>query len=778
MIDVTSPDYSNTPSDRRRPTYPYQPACPVLSPLVSIITPYFNTGEVFRETAMSVLNQSLQNWEWLIIDDGSTEPSAISTLEEVVEMDDRIKVIRQENKGPSAARNHGFAVSVGRFVCVLDSDDLLEPTFLEKCILFLEAQQEFGFCNGWTVNFGTKQFLWTLGFETGARHVEANSGPPIAVLRREVYQAAGGFDEGIRHGHEDWDFWLRVAAAGFWGHTLREYLAWYRNRNAGRFVQFMAEPGRHDEFCAALKQRHGDLVHRFPAPKLREVAPYESVRTAFPLENTLTRHDAAGSVLFVVPWMVTGGADRVNIDWINGLLRRGYRVSVVATLSTAHVWQHKFEELTPDVFVLSTFLRLTDYPAFIDYLITSRRIDCVVISGSTIGYNVLPLLRVKHPTVAFVDLCHVEEPHWNSGGHPRHGVGSQDLLDANVVTTRHLKEWMTGIGADSQRIEVCYTGANPQQLETRLERRSAIRAELGIPEGHLLAIFAGRLCAQKRPLLLPQIVKSARQRGSSVRLLIIGGGELHDALVQSVKEQGVEDLVSLLGPVSHDRWLDLVASSDVLMMPSDYEGIAVALFEAMALGVVPLMSDVGGLSEVVTEETGHLVPKGDGEIDAFADFLSKYANKPSLLRERSVASKHRVLTHFHSEHGIDTFVEAIARARHRASSRTAVVLTERTAAEVATLGIEFFRLSNAAHTLWNHWVKTKDQSIPVQREAAPANPDPFSNLGESEREAAIEVINEYRFLLTNPRPRRFVLPLLSVLESVRGAVRRSLGTSR
>ena len=240
MIDPERPDYSNSPVASTRPTFDYRLASSSSgAPVVSVLTPFFNTDQVFLETAESLLRQSFQEFEWIIVDDGSTDESALTRLRALAARDGRIRVVTQVNAGPAAARNAAARHASGRYLCLLDSDDMLEPTFIEKCIWFLESNPEFAFCNAWTVNFGDETFLWTIGFERGSAHLVANSGPPIAVVRKSAFDDAGGFDEAIRLGHEDWDFWLALAKAGHWGHTLPEYLAWYRKRSTGRFHQVM-----------------------------------------------------------------------------------------------------------------------------------------------------------------------------------------------------------------------------------------------------------------------------------------------------------------------------------------------------------------------------------------------------------------------------------------------------------------------------------------------------------------------------------------------------------
>ena len=85
-------------------------ADPAAPPAVTIVTPFYNTGAIFHETARSVFRQSFQQWEWLIVNDGSTRPEALAILDEYRHLDDpRIRVIDlPTNQGPSAARNRAF----------------------------------------------------------------------------------------------------------------------------------------------------------------------------------------------------------------------------------------------------------------------------------------------------------------------------------------------------------------------------------------------------------------------------------------------------------------------------------------------------------------------------------------------------------------------------------------------------------------------------------------------------------------------------------------------
>lgn len=695
MIDASQPDYANHPASPARRPYPPSFLSERPPVTLSILTPFYNTNEIFLETVQSVLRQSFREWEWIIVDDGSDKTPALDLLAKVAKEDCRIRVVRQTNQGPGSARNKAFGHSNARYVCLLDSDDLLEPTFLEKAIWFLESQPAFSFCNSWTVHFGNQEFLWTAGFERGPEFLKANSGPPIAVIRSEAFRAAGGFDDSIRLGHEDWDFWLALAAAGHWGHTLPEYLAWYRVSEHGRFAQFAADRGASRDFLKFIKKKHTGLSKQFPSPKFRPAIPYESPLNDVPFENRFDRSSASPNILFLIPWMVTGGADRVNLDWIGGLIQSGFHVSVCATLKAQHEWLAEFTALTPDVFILPNFLHLSDFPRFLVYLIQSRKIDTVLISHCTLGYQLLPYLRASCQGVAFVDLSHVEEPHWLNGGHPRFGVGYQDMLDLNIVTTDWLRKWMVERGAEPSRIERCYSGISPGSLPDREEQGRDIRASLGLPPEIPLLVFAGRLCTQKNPQLLVRVLHELMLQGSSFHCVVVGDGELRPVVEKLIRKFRMCDSVTMLGALPHKQWLKVVAASDIFFLPSRYEGISVALYEAMAMGSVPVMSAVGGLQELVTSECGILVPQDSEAMPPFAAALRFLIENPEKRLALADICQRRISEFFSLDKSLVQLIENLNQAHVNLQTNPRSPISPAFARELATSAIEYARLTTA-----------------------------------------------------------------------------------
>lgn len=109
-------------------------------PQVSIITPCYNASRFISQTIDSVLTQTFTDWEMIIVDDGSKDDSS-EIVEKYVKKDSRIRLIQQPNGGSANARNHGIREATGRYIALLDADDLWLPQFLEKQIEFMKEKK-------------------------------------------------------------------------------------------------------------------------------------------------------------------------------------------------------------------------------------------------------------------------------------------------------------------------------------------------------------------------------------------------------------------------------------------------------------------------------------------------------------------------------------------------------------------------------------------------------------------------------------------------------------
>lgn len=138
------------------------------SPLLSVVIPCYNYGQYLPDALESVFNQTFQDWEAIVVDDGSTDPETVKLLSGL-ERNPRLYVHHQENQGLSTSRNHGIQLARGKYVCCLDADDTLEPTYFEKALSVLESRPETGFVYSWARMFSERGWSWQPGnFNFGA----------------------------------------------------------------------------------------------------------------------------------------------------------------------------------------------------------------------------------------------------------------------------------------------------------------------------------------------------------------------------------------------------------------------------------------------------------------------------------------------------------------------------------------------------------------------------------------------------------------------------------
>lgn len=650
MIDPRNPDFADVPGRDRVRNFPYAPETPDAPPLVTIVTPFFNSGALFRATADCVFSQSLQQWEWLIVNDGTTDVDSLRVLDEFRRRDPRVRVIDHgHNRGLPAARNTGFAAARSEYVFQLDADDLVEPTAVEKALWRLASQPDCAFARGYTVGFGEQHYLWRSGFRDGARFLRENVATATAMVRRSIHAAVGGYDESMRTGMEDWDFWLRCAAHGHWGDEIPEFLDWYRRRAThGDRWRDLGDSRGIASVCATLRERYPSL-RESSFPSLAAIG--EQRCTTLPTGirgNRLVK--SAKRLLMIVPWLRMGGADKFNLDLIEQLSRRGWEVSVVATLRSENSWLPKFAKLTPDVFSLPAFLRPPYHPAFLRYMVESRRPDVVMISNSELGYWLLPYLRsLDDPATdvapAYVDYCHMEEERWQGGGYPAYAVRYQNLLDMNIVCSRHLRDWMARRGADATRIEVAYINVHPE-VGCGRDARQSLRVRYGAGRDDMVIFYAARLCGQKRPRMLAAVLAELKKQGVAFRAWVAGDGPERSVLEADIEAAGLQSHVRLLGELDADEVRALYSAADVFFLPSEWEGIALSIYEAMASGLPVVAADVGGQRELVTAETGFLIARAPGELAEYVRCLRMLLENPGLRKTLGARARARIEAEF------------------------------------------------------------------------------------------------------------------------------------
>lgn len=534
------------------------------------------------------------------------------------------------------------------------------------------------------------------------KSVDENPMPNHAVMRRAAYVEAGGYDEQIVAGHEDWDFWLNLAEAGLWGYTLPEYLTWYRVQERSRRVETEGDQERERAFRAWLQEKHRRLAERFPQPRWVPSLdlPDERISDEIPVKNALLKPAGMKRVLFIVPWLAVGGAEKLNLEVIEWLSRRGYEPTIVTSMPSDDPWMSLFTSITPDVFCLDRFLNRGDYPRFLKYLIDSRQIDAVVITENMLAYLLVPYLRAHYPNLPILNYNHAEDEEWKDGGYPAMSVRLGSQLDLSLTCTDHLKCWMVTRGADPNRIEVVHYGIDTEQWNPQRYDSLALRQSLGIGADLPLILFVGRLSDEKRPLLFLDIIKELTTRCSGFLALVVGTGPELPGMQAFVANHQLEQQIRLMGALASEQVRELMAASDILLLPSEHEGLALVLYECMAMETVPVAAAVGGHAELVTPECGYLIAQGEGELEAYVEALTGLLRDPLQRRSMAEQARQRVKAYFHRERMGEGMEAAFQRAHHLALARPKAEPDLEFARCLAYLAIEYTRNEQGADTLW------------------------------------------------------------------------------
>lgn len=564
-------------------------------PLVSVVVVSFNYGHFVEEAVDCVLAQTFDNIEVIVVEGGSTDPA--SRARTLALQRPKTTVVSQMGAHQVGAnRNFGISKARGKYICCLDADDLLKPTYIEKAVFLLEtygydvvscAMQQFG---------NTDERVGILGEPLLSDMLEGNHVLTCGVFRRSLWEKAGGYRDTDRavtgHVYEDWLFWARLAAMGARIHNMsNEHLFLYRRHGPSLSTQSdlhaMAVQRK------LIRQALGDLVTPVALRNSRMAAAADR-RPDNPLINFLGRSSMSRrtpAILLALPFTLIGGAERLLSGIVAHLAAQGWRVTVVTSIDAGHEHGDStswFERATAEIFHLPRFLAADRWSDFVSHLIASREIDVVWIAGSAFMYNLLPVIRAKFPNIRVADLL------FNTIGHTKNNRKYAKLIDVNFVENKEVLQYLLDAGESKDRVLQISSGIDLQQYLPR-PRDASVTGSLNAAPDELIVGFSGRWSDEKDPLAFVEIARKSSHL--PIRFVMTGAGALRSKIENAVANAQLGDRFHLIGGVEDVQvW---IASYDVLVLPSRLDGRPVVVLEALALGVPVIASAVGGLPELV-----------------------------------------------------------------------------------------------------------------------------------------------------------------------------------
>lgn len=605
------------------------------TPIVSVVIPCYNYGQYLEDAIDSVLAQTHTNFEIIVVDDGSTDLDTIMLLNNLTKP--KTKIVRTNNFKLPAARNNGIKEAKGKYICCLDADDLLKPTYLEKCLFKLETENV-DICYTWVQEFGDGQaIIPTKEFDIDSLMYQ-NCLHVSALFKRTMWETVGGYNESMVYGYEDWDFWLAIAKFGGSGAKIDEPLFLYRKHGHSMISSALE---KHDALYKQVKDNHKILytnkkaIREIKRNRKKYIVNNSFVNLRHTFQDDFIVESKKNNILFALPWLITGGVDTVILQLIKTLKTQGFDVTVCTTSkATPDMGNNtsRYEEFTPKIYNLCKLLKPEIWKELVFYLIESRSIEIIFLSGSSYFYDILPDIKDKFPNIKIVDQL------YNEFGHVTNNRRYSSFIDMNIAENEAVANCLILEHQErSDRVRLINNGVDTDYFNPNTINNVESVDDL-VPKDKFIISFLGRFSQEKCPKLFVEIANYLKN-DDSLHFVMAGNGNLYHEISELIKRYGLENKVHLPGFVDTRDYLKV---SNLLVLPSEIDGRPNAVLESLSMGVPVIASSVGGLPKIIKDEyNGFLCTSGDTE--SFVNRIQKViANKDLYLSMRKNARNYAV----------------------------------------------------------------------------------------------------------------------------------------
>ena len=580
------------------------------NPVISIITPYFNGQDYIEETAKSVLRQTFSNFEWIIVDDGSSKEGK-EKLQQIEKMDSRIKVFTNSysSRGPAQTRDFGIRNSAksSKYIVFLDADDLYNKTFLECSYWTLETHPEASWTYTDSVNFGAKNFLWRKWYDV-EWELRENILLVSACVRKADLIEVGGFELKEKKVYEDWYLWIKLIKAGKFPVRMNSLLTYYRQKKGTSELKSSNEENKKNAL-RIIEEAKRDIVDYKDAIQFPKYDyNWEEIKDEI-IKIKDTQKSNKINILMIIPWMVTGGADRFNLDLIKRMDRKKFSFTIISTMPSKNEWRRQFEKYAT-IYDLTTFLEMKDWIGFINYIIKKNNIKLIFNSNSEFGYRILPYLKAKYPQISITDFVHMEEWYIRNGGFSRDSSIMQNVIDKTFTCNENSRNiFINYFKRNESEIKTIYIGVDEKKFDPQKYNKEEIIDKINdkrLSRDKIIISYICRIAEQKRPYLMLEVVKKLAEIRENFVVVVAGEGSLLNGLKKIVKKEKLDDFFVFVGNKKNTE--EIYAISDLTLNTSIKEGLALTSYESLAMGVPVVSSDVGGQKELINKEVGVTVP--------------------------------------------------------------------------------------------------------------------------------------------------------------------------
>lgn len=590
-------------------------------PIISIITPFYNGGEYLNEVANCLINQSFPFWEWVIIDDGSTKKETLEKLESmnnIPELEGRLKILHKENEGPAAARDYGVEKSSenSKYICFLDEDDVISKEYLECAYWTLETNKNATWTYSDTVNFGDQEFIWRQWFDSDKMKKE-NLLTITCVIKKEDFLKVNGFELREKSIYEDWNLWLKFLAQGMVPVRMNFLGFWYRKKaGQGELSRARQNNERAMEIInhTASKIKKQVKGIQYPSDDYNWDIQIDEVES---IVKPKYEKNSKKKILLIIPWMTMGGADKFNLDFMKGLNKEKFETIVVTTVPSLNQWGQEFELEAKNLYDLTAFLDRKYWLPFINYIIEKENIDIIFNTNSLYGYSIIPYLKARYNNIPIIDYIHMEEWYYRNGGFSRETAGVSSFIDKTYVCNKNSENILVEhFGKRPEEVETVYIGVDEKKFDsTKYDKKEFIeKYKLSEKiENKKVIGFIARIDLQKRPYLLVEIINKLSKKRKDFIVVVAGDGPMLSKIKRKVKNYKIEKYVEFIGSVKATE--KFYGICDMTLNCSIKEGLALTAYESLSMGIPVVSADVGGQRELIDKDTGVIVPCLQAEED-------------------------------------------------------------------------------------------------------------------------------------------------------------------
>ncbi len=335
-------------------------------------------------------------------------------------------------------------------------------------------------------------------------------------------------------------------------------------------------------------------------------------------------------VALVTPHLGVGGAEAVLLELASQIDRSRCEVILLAAHSGDARWRRRWRALADRIVDVDKLVSPKQTARLLYSFVLNWRIDALLIQNTAAAYAVLPALKQKLPALRTADLLHAVDDDWDFFSAT---LDVAESLDRRIAVSEQGRRRLEQMNIPTERIRLIHNGVDLDRFNPDRVRGGDFRKTLRLDSSTLLIGFLGRLDAVKGPQLLPRVTSELRRLRPNLDFCVAlaGDGPLDDELRAKADRAGLGKRFRMLGHL--ERAEDFLADLDVLVIPSQGEGVPLVLLEALAMQTPVLALRAGAIEEALPSDCGVLI---DGGFDAdmrLAQTLARLADEPYQFRD-------------------------------------------------------------------------------------------------------------------------------------------------